>query len=328
MIGRGRGTATAILTKIEAPKPVASGELKNCPTPPPPPSGLVYQTSDNAIGMKQPVELHCAVQSKLRDFIVENARTEPMRVLEQNSQAGRKLAICGAGPSLAKHEIEGVDDVWACNSALTFLVSRGTPVTAAIGIDQSPLMLREWLSAPDVPYFLASSVDPELVRYLLERGREVSFFHSLVGVEDEYNLYKKLWPSTALVVRGFMVTSRVIGLASWLGYERIDIYGCDCAFGPDDQAHANGDTVQESYINPAVSFGVIDGREWRTRLDMLIGAVDLVRTVRNSHGRIRLIGDTLPVALLGKSEEFLDQVAVYLKPGQPIPAHVLEGSHG
>jgi hypothetical protein len=63
----------------------------------------------------------------------------------------------------------------------------------------------------------------------------------------------------------------------------------------------------------------IDGREWKSRPDMLIGAVDLVRRSRESQGKIRLIGDTLPNALMEKDEAFLDSVMKVYKPGEPLP---------
>lgn len=261
------------------------------------------------------VQMYCVVQDSLVDFIRTNRETEPLRVAKQGTGKGRTLAICGAGPSLAQHEITDVDDIWACNSALTFLLSRGTRVTAAVGIDQSPGLLREWVTAPPVPYLLASSVDPALVAHLQLKHREITFFHNLVGVPDELALYKK-WPSTCCVTAGFMVTTRALSLAEWMGYERIDLYGCDCAFGPDHVTHANGETAEQAYINPGISTGYIDGRKWETRADMLIGAVDLARRARRSGGSVRLIGDTLPNALIDKPEEYLDLVARHLKPGE------------
>jgi hypothetical protein len=42
--------------------------------------------------------------------------------------------------------------------------------------------------------------------------------------------------------------------------------------------------------------------------------VDLVRRVRESEGRIRLIGDTLPSALSEKDEAYLDAVCRTLSP--------------
>jgi hypothetical protein len=278
-------------------------------------------TASAVIGKISPpkfaLQLASPVQDKLKGYVDANRSHEPLKVVEQNSHAGQKLAICGAGPSLAKQTIEAVDQVWACNSALPYLLGRGVKVSAGVGIDQTPGLLREWKDAPDVPYLLASSVEPELVQHLGAKGRDITFFHSAVGLDDELAYYTETWPGTIMVGQGFMVTSRMIGVAQWMGFERIDIYGCDCALDG-DIAHANGEVVTEAYHNPLIMQADIDGRNWRTRPDMLIGAVDMVRRVRKGEGRIRLIGDTLPVALLGKSEEYLNDVCRVIKPGEPV----------
>jgi hypothetical protein len=286
----------------------------------PPSREAVVEATDHL-----PVALTNPVQDKLADYIREN-RPSCTAVVQPNTDAGRSLAICGAGPSLRGARLDtfaAVDDVWACNSALPYLLAAGVPVTAAIGIDQTPGLLREWSDAPDVTYYVASSVDPELVRHLVAHDRRVVFFHNFVGLAatvDEEVQHYKAYPSTFLVLDGFSVTSRAIRVAQHMGYERIDVHGADCCFGPDDTAHANGEHITAAYHRPAVSIGEINGRAVRTRPDMLADAVHLVRLVRWSQGRVRLIGDTLPVQLLGKSESFLELVARRPAPGEDLHA--------
>jgi len=266
------------------------------------------------------VQLQNPVQDKLADYVLTNATTPGLAVVAQGGVSDKTLALCGAGPSLAKYPIEGVDHIWACNSALGYLLQQGVPVTAAVGIDQTPGLLREWEDAPDVLYYLASSCDPALVAYLRDRGRRIQFFHNAVGLADtpdeEVAFYRATFPETVMTGGGFTVVTRATILACWMGYERVDLYGADSAFGPDDQAHANGEIATDAYRNPLIMTGVINGRTYRTRPDMLIGAVDLARRVRNSVGRVRLIGDTLPVQLLGKSEDFLNSVARQVAPDE------------
>jgi hypothetical protein len=266
------------------------------------------------------IELRSPVQEHLRDYVDANRVTDPARMVTPDKRVGHTVAICGAGPSLhAEHKhIGGVDAVWACNSAVSFLASLCQRVDVAIGIDQTEGLLREWLFPPDVPYYLASSVDPKLVQHLETWKRTVSFFHNHVGFADnEFEHYCGTWPPTLMVGEGFTVVSRAIGLALWMGYERVDVYGADCAFSDNDVTHANGEVATEAYHNPLIMAGEINGRTWRTRPDMLMDAVHLVRRVRQANGRIRLMGDTLPVALLGKPDEFLTQVAERLLPGDP-----------
>src|SRR3990167_2093685 len=90
------------------------------------------------------IELASPVQDQLAGFVAANRRTVPLEVVREGVYAGQTVAICGAGPSLAHETIRGVDQVFACNSGLPYLVSRGVTVTAGVGIDQTPGLLREW----------------------------------------------------------------------------------------------------------------------------------------------------------------------------------------
>lgn len=280
-------------------------------------------------GLRLPTFLKNPHEGEFRAFCETNravgdASGNVVMLGPQESAKGRTLALCGAGPSLAGQSITGVDDVWACNSALTYLLDHGVRVTAALGIDQTMGLVREWTSAPDVPYYIASSVNPALVTHLRERGRTLRWFHNAVGFADEIEYYKTAWPKPACVMaHGATVVPRAIGLAFWLGYERVDVYGADCAFAVSvsggDVAHANGESADAAYNRPDISSGIVNGRVWRSRPDMLLSAVDLARLVRGAAGRVRLIGDTLPVALLGKDDGFLDQVIRRLSPDEPSP---------
>jgi hypothetical protein len=267
------------------------------------------------------IELRSPVQDKLRGYVDANRVTDPARMVTPAMRVGHTVAICGAGPSLGHADWQfhkTADALWACNSALPWLDGRGVPITAALGIDQTDGLIREWADPPDVPYYLASSVDPALVAHLESHGRTVSFFHNHVGfMPGEFDYYCQTYPPTLMVGEGFTVVSRAIGLALWMGYERIDVYGADCAFSENDTAHANGEVATTAYHNPLIMSGEINGRTWRTRPDMLMDAVHLVRRVRQANGRIRLMGDTLPVALLGKDDATLDLVAERLLPGDP-----------
>jgi len=262
------------------------------------------------------IELRSPVQQHLRGYVLENVKTRPLIVASPGIYEGQSLALCGAGPSLATHLPEGTDHVWACNSALPYLVERGERVSAGVGIDQTPGLMAEWPDPPAVPYYMASSCDPVLIRHLRRHKRQVIFFHSAVGLEDEFDLYCRTWPPTWMVGKGHTVVSRALSLAKWMGFARVDVHGADCAFAAGNVTHANGTTADEAYHAPFWMEGEIDGRTWRTRPDMLMAAVELARYTQESEGTVRLVGDTLPAALLGKSEEFLDSVCKRLAPGE------------
>ena len=266
------------------------------------------------------IELTNPMQDQFAGFITANRDFPSITMVVPDSCRGKSLAICGAGPSLAAADITGVDDIFACNSALPYLMDRGVRVTGAVGIDQTPGLLREWQRTFDVPYYVASSCSPDLIAHLRADGRECRFFHNAVGIPDEVEFYKRTWPHPMFMVgQGQTVVSRFVYVARWMGYDRVDVYGADCALGAEDVAHANGEHVATAYHNPLIMQGVIDGRTWRTRPDMLRDAVTLARLVRDTQGAVRLMGDTLPVALIGKDDAFLDSVSRTVPPGELSP---------
>lgn len=268
------------------------------------------------------IELKNPVSDRLRDYAYANraiAGAAP-EVVQRNAFLGETLALCGAGPSLDPKLIRGINKIWACNSALPWLMQQGVPVDTGVGIDQSPGLLREWSDPPEVTYYLASTVDPELTRYLQERGRRIVWFHNYVAwaetADEEFGHYNNDWPEAYMLGTGATVVPRVVGLAAWLGFERIDVHGADCALGEGDVAHANGETAVEAFGPHILMGGDINGRYWRTRPDLLMAAVDLARCVQKNPGHVRLIGDTLAVALCPKPDSYLDEVVRRLKPGE------------
>ena len=109
------------------------------------------------------------------------------RVVQEKSAEGQHIVICGAGPSLADHVAdycETADQVWACNSALTWMLDNGYRCTHGFTVDQLPQMLDEWYDAPDVEYLLASTCHPHLVEYLMDHGRKIWFYHNFVGIQE------------------------------------------------------------------------------------------------------------------------------------------------
>lgn len=271
-------------------------------------------------GYLAPIELKNPLEGQFRGFCEANREAGTPTMLRMESAVGKTLAICGAGPSLAKYPVEGVDTVWACNSAVTYLLNSGVHVDAAVGIDQTAGLLKEWQQTFPVDYYLASSCHPDLVQHVIHTGRSVSWFHNAVGFPDEQEYYKRYWPTPAFMMgHGATVVPRAIGLAIWMGFERIDVYGADCCLGPDDVAHADGTSAKDAYPDCFISHGVTNGRVYRSRPDMLMSAVDLARFAQHSRGRVRLVGDTLAVALQGKPDDYLDLVMRRIKPDEEAP---------
>ena len=266
-------------------------------------------------------------------------------MLKEGGKVGKHLVICGAGPSLADNAAEYVplaDEVWGCNSALTWLIGQGYKPTHGFTVDQTAEMLVEWMSAPDVTYLLATTAHPHLVEHLRTTGRDIRWFHNYVGVKGpdmqwpdasgknvkmmrEDWLYAVLYPFTIRAGSGLNSVTRAIDVAVFMGYETITVLGADCAVRtlgpiPDDLVygtpahyewlrgntimHADGGHAMASNASATLFNGEIDGRTWVTKADMVISAVWLVKMARRLN-HLRLIGDTLPNALADKDEAYL-----------------------
>jgi hypothetical protein len=217
---------------------------------------------------EQKIELRSPQAANYGPFIVGNAQFCD-RVAEPDSAKGQHLVLCGAGPSLAENAAEycpTADQVWGCNSAMTWLHDHGHKVTHGFAIDQNPEMVAEWASAPDVDYLIASSVHPHLTQYLLSKGRRLTFFHNFVGIKQrpvayaychacdgtgpfdvaacpkcgntelerqhtsyEDWLYCSLYPGTIRAGSGLNAVTRALDVARFMGFEKITVLGADCS---------------------------------------------------------------------------------------------------
>lgn len=309
---------------------------------------------------QQEIHLQNPVSDFFGTFIFGNSLQVPglEAMCDQGQGAGKSVLICGAGPTLNDHiaaHAKSHDELWACNSALPWLISQGYRVTHGITVDQTPAMLNEWETVPDVEYLLASTVHPFLTEYLIEKHhRRVRWFHSYVGIRKppveycecghdhdltdvtkcvaacgcaEYRprrvsyedwLYLTLYPPTVRVGAGLNTATRAIDLALTMGYERVTVLGADCALrisepapagarpgSPEHKAwletvtmHADGGNALRSGATATTVGGEIDGRWWETKPDMMISAVFLAKMAQAAPNKLRLIGDTLPNALL------------------------------
>lgn len=261
-------------------------------------------------------------------------------MLRQREAIGQTVVICGAGPSLAEHIDEVLDkvnpdQVWGCNSALTWLYETGRRVTHGIAVAGEDGLLDDWKSVPPVHYLLASCVWPVVTKKLLGRMRKVSFFHTYIGFEPDF--YSRLYhfPNTFMVDGGLNVTNRAVGVADAMGFTRIVVIGADCCLRPsadpmpvppdtatDQEAqalnqewcgrqtmYADGRDARTAFGHATLMEGTIAGRRFVSRADMLESAKWLVTSKRAMGKRLELVGDTLPNWLLkcdpALIEEFL-----------------------
>tara|TARA_R110000744_G_scaffold154666_5_gene269749 strand:- start:1693 stop:2769 length:1077 start_codon:yes stop_codon:yes gene_type:complete len=125
------------------------------------------------------------VGEQFASFIAGNAQYCD-KVVKQGTGKGQKLVICGAGPSLRENAAgycNDADQLWGVNSALPWLIEHGYPVTHGITVDQTPEMVNEWESLPDVEYLIPSTSHPHLVAALIDAGKDMTWFNNFVGLQ-------------------------------------------------------------------------------------------------------------------------------------------------
>lgn len=319
-------------------------------------------------------------QENLFDHLKYNSKVVKHTVGPAMSKRGKKLVLCGAGPSLREYVNESprwfADEVWACNSAVTYLMDRDVRVTHAVAIDSSDGLLQDWETLYDLEYIVATSIHPKLTDHLVAANRKLRWFHNYLGITDppdwkapqdwidkytaggfsrepykwsyEVYLYDHLFPPTCQPQYGLNVVARALCMAVWLGYDKIRIWGSDCAgvivgspqmpeFDKDNPSpeflewfakyrmpdanspeyedwmktlimYADGRNALEVYTKNGaiVQSPLLNGRHWHTRADMMVTAEHIAHIMRMDplEGRIELMGDTLPGALLKQTQDF------------------------
>lgn len=305
-------------------------------------------------GPAKTIQLHSPMSDNMGPFIVGNAE-HAHRVVKQGDAEGKVLVICGAGPSLRDHAAEYCpkgDEVWGVNSALPWLYENGHKVTHGITVDQTPMVLKEWVTAPPVEYLLASSVHPHLVEYLMGSMRDITFFHSFVNVkrppvawEDEHGktqvasyedwLYMLLYEGTCRAGSGLNSATRAVDVAVYRGFAKIYLLGADSAMrvsepmpesvkeGPERERqawlaahtefHADGGSAVTNGQTSLTMTGVVGGRSWTTKPDLLISAVQIARWLRpGGLPQLEVVGDVLPNYLAKEPDDIIARLPGFL----------------
>lgn len=140
--------------------------------------------------------------------------------------------ICSAGESLSYADIKPWADkgvkIITVKHAIDRLKSWGIKPWACVLLDPRP-HVQGFVKKPDrdVIYFVASMVDPSVVKTLLDNDCHVVGYHAFVGAGED----KLLEKGTMLVAGGSATATRCIGLLSeCLGFKDFHCYGYDLCY--------------------------------------------------------------------------------------------------
>ena len=165
-------------------------------------------------------------------------------------------------------------------------------------------------------------------------------------MDFEMWLYAIAYPETVMAGSGLNSVNRAIDIAMAMEYEEIRVLGADCCievkpgapprpqvrdpYQEDHVAwlkewttmHVDDSDPLRSEATPLVLDATIDGRYWLTKTDMVISA-QFLRAMALKYPHIRLIGDTLPNALLTMDDDFIERLPMFVgADGKRLPIEV------
>lgn len=255
----------------------------------------------------------------------------------------RGVIVCGSGPSLVTESVvtkirQLTGQGWhtiACKEAIRLLRERDLPVHYSISMDPGDNQWRKTHRERGIVYCVASSCHPSLFDYLLEGGCEVWLFHSACGWPTEVQMYRELFPKGGMIAQGgYTVVNRGLAVAKYMAWPRIVLAGGDFGWRPDPGALAEmwsrGEIDHDTYLESSrrggsayyadgatekagnagsdmIDHGVIDGRVWYSRPDLIGSAIPLARSVQRGDVE-RVLGDSMVASLARRDEELFRRI--------------------
>lgn len=190
----------------------------------------------------------------LRQNILEN-QAQITQWVKPCTETDEELVVVSAGPMLVPEDLE--DEVKAgrrivaVKHALEPLREAGIKPWACILLDP-----REHLSkfvespAKDVIWFVASQVDPKVVKKLLDEGCNVWGYHASVGA-GEHELTER--QGYSIVKGGSATATRGLFLLNLLGFKNFRLYGYDLCFGDKPNLNETDELGQQKYFEISIN---------------------------------------------------------------------------
>jgi hypothetical protein len=238
------------------------------------------------------------------DLIIANIQ-ENMKLIthwvEYVQPHDEDVVVCSAGQSLSYADIKP----WAEKGTKIITVKHAIDRLKAWGIKPWGCVLldprqhvEKFIQKPDsdIIYFVASMVDPSVVRTLLENNCKVVGYHAFVGAGED----KMLPKGTMLVAGGSATATRCIGLLhECLGFKNLHCYGYDlCYFTQPDMAtkdDAGNLKYMEVTLGAQTWGGKVQNRTFWTEGQFLAQAKELHDLYKSPQGfNIALYGQGIP----------------------------------
>lgn len=174
---------------------------------------------------------NCLPHEKIRENIVANMALIKNWV-DYVKPHDEEVVICSAGQSLSYSDIKPWADkgvkIVTVKHAIDRLKDWDIKPWACVLLDPRP-HVEKFIQEPDkdVIYFVASMVDPSVIKTLLDNECTVVGYHAFVNAGEE----RLLSNGTMLICGGSATATRSIGLLSEaLGFKKIHCYGYDLCY--------------------------------------------------------------------------------------------------
>lgn len=167
-----------------------------------------------------------------------------------------ELVVVSAGPLLiaedVREEVKKGKKIVAVKNAIEPLKKAGITPWACILLDPRP-HVADFVVNPDkdVIWFVASQVDPEVTKRLLEAGCNVWGYHAMVGADEEHLISKQ---ENAIIIGGSATATRGLFLLSHMGFKSFDLYGYDLCYPDKQDLDARDKYNQPKYLEVSIGF--------------------------------------------------------------------------
>jgi hypothetical protein len=196
------------------------------------------------------------------------------------------IVIANAGPSLCPAEIKPYYDkgvkIVAVKHALEALLEFDIVPWACILLDPRE-HVKDFVKherAKEINWFVASMVDPEVVKTLIDQGCNVYGYHAYVGAEEQ-----KILPKDHKIVCGGSATAtRGLGVLSMIGFSNYILFAYDlCALEKPDLKAMKGDKPIWMEVNlMAESYGKKVNRTFWTKGEFLAQVQEMQNFFKDS----------------------------------------------
>lgn len=254
---------------------------------------------------------------------IRAAAKSGLPLVKKNCCAGRNAILLATGYSLTKPEtLEKIrkyakfpnNKIIALKEALRVCRENDIRADYSVSMDPGERQATEMKTPiyPGVTYMVASSCHPSLFEHL--RDQKVEVFHSACGAKDpetgenEDEMYLRLWTGHIDVMGGgFTVLNRAVMLSHYMGFNKKIMIGADMGWRDgEDHYFAGAYGLNGNHSGPDINDGgVIDGRNWNTKMDMLASAADLALAIKHKRWNLHVEGDSLIRSLSKRSEAFI-----------------------